>query len=154
MGIDLNGDFFANLQRLQLSLPAGDPPATTAATGKAPSKGKIKGEFLKGPVPLAWLSSAARLAGKAPLAVGLAIWFEAGRRRSNEFILTTAILARFNVSRKAKYRALEILEEARLIRVYRKPRRNPVVTILDGETPSLAPASRGVTDADGTASES
>jgi hypothetical protein len=46
--------------------------------------------------------------------------------------LTSAILRRFSVNRKAKYRGLEALEEAGLIRVERRPKKNPIVTILDG----------------------
>ena len=57
--------------------------------------------------------------------------FEAGRRRSKVVTLTTAILNRFHVDRKAKYRALRALEVAGLISVSRQPRKNPVVTILD-----------------------
>jgi hypothetical protein len=57
--------------------------------------------------------------------------FEVGRRRSRAITLTTAILQRFGVNRKAKYRALEHLQEAGLIAVHQKPRRNPVVTILE-----------------------
>jgi DNA-binding transcriptional ArsR family regulator len=48
--------------------------------------------------------------------------------------LTTAILKRFSVNRKAKYRALKGLEDAGLVRVRREPRRNPVVTILLPDT--------------------
>jgi hypothetical protein len=92
---------------------------------------------LKGPVPLAWLTAASKLPGKSPLTVGLALWFEAGRRRSMTVTLTSAILARFGVSdRKSKYRGLSSLEQSGLIEVVRVPRRNPVVTILDAHTDS------------------
>jgi hypothetical protein len=77
------------------------------------------------------LTVAAKLPGKA-LALALAIWFESGRRRCAITIkLTTAVLQRFNVGRKAKYRALKHLYDAGLIAVHQTPRRNPVVTILD-----------------------
>lgn len=122
-------DPFANLDRLRyrpgvstIPTPA-QPPAPTKPT-------RIKGEFLKGPIPLSWLSVAAGLRGKAPLAVALAICFEAGWRRSDVVKLTTAVLARFAVNRKAKYSALAALEAAGLIRVQRRLRKNPVVTIL------------------------
>lgn len=78
-----------------------------------------------------WLGAAARLPGKAPLAVGLEVWFEAGRRRSTEITLTTAVLMRFGIDRKAKYRGLVALEDAGLVRVQRVPRRNPIVTIIE-----------------------
>ena len=64
--------------------------------------------------------------------------FEVGRRRSPEITLTTAILQRFGVGRKAKYRALKHLQSAGLIAVHQKPRRNPVVTILDIKDQTLA----------------
>lgn len=98
---------------------------------------KVQGEFLKGPIPLAWLGRAAKLPGKASLATALAIMFEVGRRRSQEIVLTSAILKRFGVNRKAKYRALKLLEKARLISVVRRPRKNPLVAVLvveDGTT--------------------
>ncbi len=44
----------------------------------APSRNSpIRGQFLRGPIPLPWLAAAANLPGKAPLAVALAIRFEA-----------------------------------------------------------------------------
>jgi hypothetical protein len=145
----LHHDFFADLNRLRRSaLP---PPASAelqAATPPTPKTKpkKITGEFLKGPIPLPWLTAASMLSGKAPLAVGLAVWFEAGRRKSTEVKLTTAILKRFNVNRKAKYTALKSLEKAGLIRVRREPRRNPVVTILDlQDQPGAEASSDGVT---------
>jgi hypothetical protein len=98
---------------------------------------KVQGEFLKGPIPLAWLGRAAKLPGKASLATAIAIMFEVGRRRSQEVVLTTAILKRFGVNRKAKYRALKLLEKAGLISVVRRPRKNPLVAVLvveDGTT--------------------
>jgi len=131
MPVDVNGDFFDGIDRLRFT-----PTAKRKRSGVLPAKrgaraSTIKGEFLKGPIPLTWLSSAAALSGKGPLAVGLAIWFEAGRRRSREVTLTNAILERFGVTRKTKYRGLNALEEAGLIVLDRRPRRNPVVTIID-----------------------
>jgi hypothetical protein len=88
---------------------------------------------------MTWLTAVTKLSGKAPLAVALAICFEAGRRkRLDELKLTTAILERFSVNRKAKYTGLKALEMARLIYVYREPRRNPVITILELQSKSKA----------------
>lgn len=126
-------DFFANLDRLRMP----DQQIVKHSEAKPERmlnlsrNRRVKGEFLKGPIPLTWLSSAAKLPGKAPLAVALAIMFESGRRKSNEIVLTTAICKRFDVNRKAKYRGLEKLEEANLIDVQRRPRKNPVVRIID-----------------------
>lgn len=123
---------FADLDRLRLTPAASTAPAAgKTANVNPPETKKITGEFLKGPIPLPWLTAVTRLSGKAPLAVALAVWFEAGRRKSNEVKLTSAVLRRFSVNRKAKYSALKSLERAGLVRVRREPRRNPVVTILD-----------------------
>lgn len=117
----------------RLSLPSQQSQARGNGVPRQPpaSTPRINGEFLKGPIPLSWLSVASSLPGKAPLAVALAIWFESGRRRSNQIILTSAILERFGVKRKSKYRGLRALEDANLISVHRKVKRNPVVTIVD-----------------------
>lgn len=127
-------DVFDNLDCLKINnLVASTKVAAKSVDQK--EKKKILGEFLKGPIPLPWLTVAAQLSGKAPVAVGLAIWFESGRRKSNEVKLTTAILQRFAVKRKSKYSALKSLEDAGLIRVRREPRKNPMVTILEVFSP-------------------
>ena len=102
------------------------------------------GEFLKGPIPLSWLTPAAKLPGKA-LHVGLAIWFEHGRRKHFEFRLTAAVLRRFGIARKAGYRGLDSLERAGLIVARRQHGKNPVITLVtDCESqpiPTLEPRS-------------
>jgi hypothetical protein len=131
--VGLCADVFDDLDRLRLPAEQSLKHSVAIQEGASrPSKTlRIKGEFVRGPIPLKWLTIASTLPGKA-LAVAMAIWFEFGRRRrANTIILTTAILDRFNVGRKAKYKALRHLQDAGLVVVHRKPRRNPVVTILD-----------------------
>ena len=84
--------------------------------------------FLRGPIPLNWLTTAARLPGKT-LHVGLAIWLEAGMRNSAVVPLSNVMGQRFGLDRNSKYRGLIWLEEAGLIAVERKLGRAPVVTI-------------------------
>ncbi len=84
--------------------------------------------FLKGPIPLDWLSAAARLPGKS-LHVGVALWYWAGLMRSGVVPLSNVAGTKFGLDRNAKYRALEWLEEASLVAVDRKPGRAPSVTI-------------------------
>src|ERR1700730_5114115 len=69
----------------------------------------VDGEFLRGPIPLAWLGPVCCLPGQKVLAVSLAIWFLRGLRKStDDLTLTDATVARFGVKdRSAKYRALE-----------------------------------------------
>lgn len=127
-------DFFSDLDRLRVASPRGEETGRPADDTKTRPR-RVRGEFLKGPVPLAWLSAASKLPGKSPLAVGLALWFEAGRRRSVTVTLTSAVLARFGVDRKGKYRGLASLERAGLVEVVRVPRRNPQVTIIEAHPP-------------------
>ena len=127
-------DVFDNLDCLKINNLAASPKVAAKGVDQKEKK-KILGEFLKGPIPLSWLKAASNLSGKASLAVGLAIWFESGRRKSNEVKLTSAILQRFAIKRKSKYTALKSLEDAGLIRVRREPRKNPIVTILEVVSP-------------------
>ena len=94
-----------------------------------------KGErFLRGPIPLNWLSAAAALPGRS-LHVGVALWLEAGLRNSAVVPLSNISGRHFGLDRNAKYRALAWLENAGLITVERKLGRAPIVTILHPEPP-------------------
>ena len=86
--------------------------------------------FLRGPIPLPWLSRAARLPGKA-LHVAIAVYYLAGLKRRRTVALSGKVSAELGVDRHSKYRALKWLEEAGLVRVKRHPGRNPLVTILE-----------------------
>ena len=90
-------------------------------------------KFLKGPIPLDWLSTAARLPGKS-LHVALSIWLTASMSRSATVPLSNMAALAFGLDRNAKYRALQWLEEAGLISVERKLGRSPVVTLLELKT--------------------
>ena len=97
---------------------------------KAPNPHWIQGEFLRGPIPLSWLSQAAKLPGKAPLAIALALWFESGRKKDREVKLTTPIAERFIGDRRLKSRGLKGLQSAGLIEVTQPKTKNPTVRIL------------------------
>lgn len=86
--------------------------------------------FLKGPIPLGWLSAAGRQPGKA-LHVANVLWFIAGLTRTKEVKLATASLAEFGVNRHAGYRGLAALEQAGLVAVRRHRGRQPIVTLLE-----------------------
>jgi hypothetical protein len=89
----------------------------------------IGGKYFLGPLPLDWLTSAARLPGKS-LHVGVALWYSAELSRSSVVLLSNIHVSRFGLDRNAKYRALQCLEEAGLVQVERKLGRSPQVTIL------------------------
>jgi hypothetical protein len=86
-------------------------------------------EFLA-PVPLAWLCKAAPLPGKA-LAVGLALWFRAGRTKSKRVRMSWSLLAKFEISPHSGRRGLIALERVELVRIARGQGRCPMVTVLD-----------------------
>ena len=111
-----------NLDKLRL------PDSNRSITPKP----MILGQFLRGPIPLDWLTRAAHLPGKSPLAVALAIRFESGRQRDSATVkVTNPLVAKFGVSRKAKYSALAALEGAGLIVLDRRPKRSPLATIIE-----------------------
>ena len=89
-----------------------------------------KAPFLRGPIPLAWLSEAAKLPGKT-LNVALALLWRHGMARGKPFKLTRMALKTLNVERDAASAGLARLEQAGLIQVERKPGQRPTVSILN-----------------------
>ena len=75
--------------------------------------------FIKGPIPLNWLSAAAALPGKT-LNVALAIWWLAGMSKSREIPVTAAALKHFVLSNDAYLDGLNRLERAGLITLARR----------------------------------
>jgi len=86
--------------------------------------------YIRGPLPMPWLERAARLPGKA-LAVALLLWFRVGLVGDARVTLTSELLDRFGVGRKAAYAALAALEKAGLIEADRGPGRLPRITIRE-----------------------
>jgi len=86
--------------------------------------------FLRGPIPLTWITIAANLPGKA-LHVGLLCWFLAGIRRARRVPLTPSKLFAFGLNRYSAYRGIAALERAHLVAVERHRGRSPIVTLLD-----------------------
>jgi len=93
---------------------------------------KVHKKFLRGPIPLNWLSKAAALGGKA-LHEGLALWLLSGLRRSKTVQLSGWALIVFGVRRHAGYRALKRLQDVGLVSVDQRAGRRPVVTILTNQ---------------------
>jgi hypothetical protein len=107
----------------------GDVFQSSSAPSKPP-RPKPGAKFLRGPVPLDWLSRAAALPGRS-LHVAMAVWFMAGLRKSRTVPVSNVTGLQFGLDRNAKYRALEWLENAKLISVERQVGRAPIVTILE-----------------------
>ena len=85
--------------------------------------------FVRGPIPMTWLSAAARLPGKA-MHVAMLLWFRRGCEKAATFRLTREHRQLFDLDRHAVYRALKALEHARLISVDQKSGRCPIVTLF------------------------
>ena len=85
--------------------------------------------FLRGPVPMDWLSKAAELPGKT-LNVALAIWWLQGMTQSELFKLTRKSLSLFSIKRDAASISLKRLEGAGLIRVQRNIGQRPTISII------------------------
>lgn len=97
-----------------------------------PSQQKVKRQFVRGPIPLYWISRASKLSGKA-LHVGMMLWYLAGVTKSKEVLVSNTKLLGWGVSRHQKARALSALERVGLVRVKRGTGRNPRVLILEAQ---------------------
>ena len=91
---------------------------------------KREGEFfIKGPLPMDWISKAALLPGKA-VQVGLVLWWFAGMRPQQKIKVTRQALKLLNVSNDAYRDALSRLEEVGLVKVFRTPGQRATVEIV------------------------
>jgi hypothetical protein len=88
----------------------------------------IAGSFIRGPIPLEWVSKVCRLS-PAAIRVALAVLYITSRSGSGVGQLTTAVCKQFNVSRTGKWRGLVELEDAGLIAIERRPHQNPHVKL-------------------------
>jgi hypothetical protein len=93
----------------------------------------IRGKFIGGPINVPWVVQASQLGVKA-LLVGLALWHLKKLRRNDTFIVSNVMLQEWKIQPDAKTRALRALERAGLIRVERRGKRSPQVTLIVGNT--------------------
>ena len=121
-------DLFSDLNRLRIH---SQPVNANQEINTRPLQVKIKGEFLKGPIPLSWLSVAAKIRAKSALALAVAIWFEVGRKKSYKVKLTKSLMARFGIGRKAKYRAIANLEKHKLVSVFKNEGKSVIVQVIN-----------------------
>lgn len=91
----------------------------------------VRGKFIAGPVDVSWICKASKLGVKA-LLVGLALWHLRGLRKADTFIVSNLMLREWGVQPDAKTRALRKLEKVGLIRIERRGKRSPQVTLVVG----------------------
>lgn len=113
-----NKDFKIPVTRLQLDRKSG-------GLIEAP----LKVLFLRGPIPLDWLSKAASLSGKT-LHVAIALWWLKGMVKTQPFKLTRKALGLMHLSRDAASAGINRLEEQGMVVVERKAGQRPAITII------------------------
>lgn len=96
---------------------------------------KQEGMFIKGPIPLDWITRAARLPGRT-MNTAMALWFLAGLCSSDTIRLSKKTYGQFSVTRSSVSRHLNCLEKEGLIRVNKRLGRLSKVTILKNSTKS------------------
>jgi hypothetical protein len=87
-----------------------------------------KQQFVK--VPLQWAVDAAKATGTRGAMVWILLLHMAWKTKSTTFPLSNVMLARYGVSREMKRRVLEKLEASGRIKIERRWKRNPIVTLL------------------------
>jgi hypothetical protein len=85
-------------------------------------------QFVK--VPLRWAADAARATGTRSAMVWILLQYMAWKTKSRTFTLSNIMLARYGVSREMKRRVLEKLEASGRIKIERRWKRSPIVTLL------------------------
>jgi hypothetical protein len=85
-------------------------------------------QFVK--LPLQWAADAARVTGTRAAMVWILLLHMAWKTKSTTFPLSNVMLARYGVSREMKRRVLEKLEASGHIKIERRWKRNPIVTLL------------------------
>src|SRR5262245_45526925 len=113
----------------RLRLPPNGPELFSRRPSRLPRPGK-KQPFLKGPIPLAWLTQAGQLPHRA-LQVGILLWFEAGCRRKRTIRFCYSGGRTMELSRDTTRRGLRELERAGLVSVVRNRGRGLEVTIWE-----------------------
>ena len=85
-------------------------------------------QFVK--VPLRWAEDAAKATGTRGAMVWILLLYMAWKTKSTTFTLSNVMPVRYGVSREMKRRVLEKLEASGRIKIERRRKRNPIVTLL------------------------
>jgi hypothetical protein len=92
-----------------------------------------------------WLLQARRR-GVTALLVGLALWHIKGLRKTDTFIVSNVMLQEWDIQPDAKRRALRALERAGLVKIERRGKRSPRVTLIERKGPLDGTAGQAVVD--------
>jgi hypothetical protein len=123
----LEGDF--DLERLRyVPAPATDAPEMPGEVSDKPKRAR-KGLFVK--VPLEWVDrlTSARASGNTCI-LAIHLLHEKFKNRRSDVKLANGALALDGISRNRKWVVLGILEKLGLVTVERRPKKSPIVTLL------------------------
>ena len=127
MSPNTNTDTSWDPSRLRLDQDGGKGWQGGSRRGRRTSP--IDGKFIAGPIDVSWVCQARQL-GVTALLVGLALWHLKGLRKADTLIVSNIMLQDWGIEPDAKARALRKLEEAGLIRVERRGKGSPLVTLI------------------------
>lgn len=88
------------------------------------------GQFIKGPLPMSWMSEACKLSKNA-IKVALAIRFLGGILGDDWMELKNNHIATFKLNRSGKSIGLRELETSGLIKIKRRAGKSPLVKIIE-----------------------
>ena len=104
-------------------------PKSCCSRGSGKNDSSDCQRFLKGPIPLDWLTAAAQLPGKA-INVGIALWWLAGMSKTGILKLTRQSQLALNISKDAVRDGLRRLHQAGLIELTAQPGQRHSVRII------------------------
>ena len=107
-------------------------PADSAFVSKAAGSRKAKWQRKFVRVPWAWVDRLKSTNRGSTYRLALLLIYEDWRTGGRPIRLSNAMLAGDGITRKSKWRALEELEQLELVRIERRPRKSPVVTLIRG----------------------
>ena len=81
-------------------------------------------------VPLRWAADTAKATGTRGAMVWILLLHMTWKTKSRTFALSNVMLARYGVTREMKRRVLEKLEASGRIKIERRRKRSPIVTLL------------------------
>jgi hypothetical protein len=108
-----------------LRIDPADPAWRQAPTSR---KKRWKRQFIK--LPWAWVDQLGPMNSAAAWRIATHLLYEHWRTSGKPITLSNVTLAAIGVARGSKWRALKALEQAGLIRIGRRPRKSPIVTLL------------------------
>jgi len=120
------GDYL--IQGRSLDVLLAKEPVTSRKKGGSRKEKNVDDYFLKGPVPIGWLTKAAQFKGKV-LVVGNALWFLYGLNKGKPFKMERWVREGFKVSRQTYSRTLKLLQGEGLISVVNIRGSSSVVTM-------------------------